>query len=343
MAPATDAVTGGDGGASELPLDAAAAIQEAAECVLPWWSRTFCGYQERFALPFKMALGGIALEVRQAPCGGRGHAQEASGSSDAMCTGSTVWDAGVVLAAYLLCGASGLGCHVDEESRKATASAPRCLELGSGTGLVGLAAAASGRFGRVLLSDLATLLPLVRENLQHNAAAIPPGIEAEAIALQWESQSHLRRVRLKGPFDVILGGDLLFRPPVVTPLLGALHELADQHTTVLLAASAQHSPETLRDFWSRASQSFRIELLPAEAQAPEYSSPEVLLLRLTRGSQVLEAALPVASGTAVVGSKRRGTPRRRPAAAKEPPANQALSREGSRRRRRRRSLNGATP
>ena len=35
-----------------------------------------------------------------------------------------------------------------------------------------------------------------------------------------------------GPFDVILGGDLLYRPPVVAPLLGVLSILAGPTTQV---------------------------------------------------------------------------------------------------------------
>ena len=54
-----------------------------------------------------------------------------------------------------------------------------------------------------------------------------------------------------------------------------------QRTIVLLAASIQHSPETLRLFAAAADEWFQVELLPAAAQQPAYASEEVRLIRLT--------------------------------------------------------------
>ena len=93
----------------------------------------------------------------------------------------------------------------------------------------------------------------------------------------------LRRVAARGPFEMIVGGDLLYRPPVVAPLLHALRHLAGPSTTVLLAASLQHSPETIRLF-ARAAEGagFVVERLADDAMEEEWHSPEVRMLRLVR-------------------------------------------------------------
>lgn len=234
-------------------------------------------------LPFELALADdVHLALRQAPCVSSAHAKEASASADGLCTASTVWDAGVVLAA-----------HVFSRSRPreppGASSAPcrRCLDLGSGTGIVGLAAAASGAFARVVLTDLPSVVPLLRENAETNSAALA-GVEVVALALPWDDVAALREcLRRFGPLDLIVGGDLLYRTQVVGPLLTALTALASEQTTVLLGASLAHSPETLQLFEQRAAAAgFCVERLGASEQLVEFASPEVRLLRLrlTRAS-----------------------------------------------------------
>ena len=95
---------------------------------LPPWSRTLCGYHERYSQPFILPLpGGGELRLAQAPRVSAAHSAEAKGSADGLCTGATVWDAGVVLAAHLLL-----------PRPAGAARGGTCLDLGSGTGIVGL-------------------------------------------------------------------------------------------------------------------------------------------------------------------------------------------------------------
>ena len=203
---------------------------------LPYWSRTYCGYHERFVQPFVLQLGDSSpLSLGQAAVASQAHAEEARASSDGSGTGSTVWDAGIVLAAYVL-----------REGTRERVGAGRCLDLGSGTGIVGLAAAASGAFSHVVLSDLASVVSLTEQNARRNAVALPSGCEVRVVSMLWEREAARSLAQADGPFDVILGGDLLYRPQVVAPLLCALDALVVRRTTVLIAASMQHSPETIR-------------------------------------------------------------------------------------------------
>ena len=254
-----------------------AASSDDDEFELPAWSRTYCGFRQRFVEPYAMQLSELAtLSLRQAPCVSAEHAKEAKATSDGSCTASTVWDAGIVL-----------GAHTYERGVRALAeNGPKqscVLDLGAGTGIVGLAAAASGAHLRVVLTDLPSVLPLLEQNVAQNRDALGE-TELFVTSLRWDDDRELREAaRRFGPFDLIVGGDLLYRPQVVTPLLTALGALAGVETTVLLAASLSHSPETIRLFSKRAEESgFVVERLDASAHAEEFTSEEVRMLRLTR-------------------------------------------------------------
>ncbi|EOD39997.1 hypothetical protein EMIHUDRAFT_108753 [Emiliania huxleyi CCMP1516] len=253
-----------DAAARGQPLEPSAFTDAPAE--LPDWSRTFCGYNERFVAPFSFAVAGHRLSLTQSFVASPAHQAEARSSADGLATGSTVWDAGAVLGAMLLrqppptvglsaCG----GCE------------GACLDLGSGTGIVGLAAAASGAFARVVLTDLPSVVSLLEANAARNAARLPASVRVSV-----EAERH-------GPFRLVVGGDLLYRPPTVQPLLGVLDAVCGAETHVLLAASLQHSPETMRLFAEAArGRGFEGRILPAGEQHPSYASGEVRILHLSR-------------------------------------------------------------
>lgn len=248
---------------------------------LPYWSRTYASYPERFVHPFTLQLApNSQLSFSQAPCVSAEHAREARASADGSCTASTVWDAGIVLAEHVYNSYIGLQSSPSQSSTAAC----RCLDLGSGTGIVGLSAAASGAFGSVVLSDLPSVVPLLRKNARENSTAIGPDVSVTSLALVWDDHAALEKAAELGPYTLILGGDLLYRPQVVEPLLTALTRLTQESTVVLLAASLGHSPETLTLFTQRAGEEgFVVECLRETAlKTFEFSSDEVRMLSLRR-------------------------------------------------------------
>ena len=234
---------------------------------LPWWSRTYAGYRERFVEPYELTLGGgrVVLSLEQAPCVSAEHARAAKEGSDGSCTASTVWDAGIVLAAmvyeqWMLSDGARRTAEEDATDR----SKRRCLDLGSGTGIVGLAAAACGGFSQVVLTDMPSVVPLLEHNVERNRSALVHDGRCglETVSLRWDDAAELRSVAALGPYELIVGGDLLYRPQVVEPLLAALRALVGRRTTVLLAASLQHSPETIDLFVDAAATAgFAVERL----------------------------------------------------------------------------------
>jgi predicted nicotinamide N-methyase len=222
---------------SDIRLEASLfASDEAPE--LPCWSRTYCGYNDRFVRPFTLSVrdeSGHAREVSvaQSVVASSSHAAEAQSSADGLTTASTVWDAGIVLAAMMM--RRPLPRVIANVARPRDNQRPVCLDLGSGTGIVGIAAAASGIFSHVLLTDLPSVTPLLRSNAARNAATRPAESAVSVVPLHWEDANATRTLAEQhGPFDVIVGGDLLYRPPVIQPLLAVLSELCGPRTQVLL-------------------------------------------------------------------------------------------------------------
>ncbi len=171
---------------------------------------------------------GSAPDADHGPCDGCG-APRASGAADAERptrhgTGTMIWECGIVLAKLLDRLAAG---DVPADSpahaafpRRARAGAGEppgsgldglgIVELGSGTGVAGLAAAALG--ARVLLTDVAEVVPLVAANVAANAGAIGGGGgAAQAQAYDWHAPQLLPPGSAE-PWDVVLAADALYQP-----------------------------------------------------------------------------------------------------------------------------------
>lgn len=119
-------------------------------------------------------------------------------------SGCRIWDASVALARQL-----------QREGAAGGLAGLAVVELGSGVGLPGLAAA---RFAaRVLLTDAEdALLP----NLRANAAAVGAAGTVEVAQLNWSTAPQELRERHGGAFDLLLASDLVYSSGCVEGLLG---------------------------------------------------------------------------------------------------------------------------
>ena len=123
-------------------------------------------------------------------------------------TGGAVWPAAEVLARWLL------------DERK-TVQGARVLELGSGTGAVGLFAAGCGASSVLLTDGDASLCSLAADNARDNAALMP---DATVTTMRYRWGGSVEA--LGGPFDLALASDLTYEPaahgaPVVYKLVAA--------------------------------------------------------------------------------------------------------------------------
>ena len=93
----------------------------------------------------------------------------------------------------------------------------RVLELGCGLGLPSIAAALAG--GRVLATDWsAEAIAFTERNAAANGATL------ETAVLSW---SDARALALRGPWDLVIGSDLLYEKRNVALVLGVLDAVAD--------------------------------------------------------------------------------------------------------------------
>ena len=112
------------------------------------------------------------------------------------------------------------------------------LELGSGTGVGGLSAAAAGASSVVLTDGSAAVDELLRENIDANGF----GDRVSTRRLRWGNDDEVTSAAALGPFDMIVGSDLLYAPESFPELLETLRALCTPgRTEVLLTYPTRHT------------------------------------------------------------------------------------------------------
>ena len=156
-----------------------------------------------------------------------------------------VWDAALVLAYYLEKHQVDLG--FDHKSTNPI----HVVDIGSGTGAVGLVAAALG--ASVTLTDLDRCLPLLNEGIRNNLDLFR-GQNIRACPLTWGKVDQVQNIVKEaaevkyGAPDLILVSDCVYYEASVAPLILTLRELArsagSSGTTILLSYEVRdYSPE----------------------------------------------------------------------------------------------------
>ncbi|OQS03069.1 hypothetical protein THRCLA_04615 [Thraustotheca clavata] len=105
----------------------------------------------------------------------------------------------------------------------------RVLELGSGTGLVGLAVALFGP-ASVVLTDLETHVAALENNVKRNAGRIPSRTNVTVEALDWNAPKNVG----DGVFEWIVGTDIAYSRSFYVPLLNTLTLFGTKKTKIQL-------------------------------------------------------------------------------------------------------------
>ena len=254
-APPTSAAAAEDELSAEIDLDA---VPTGEILLLP--GRKF---------PLDLAGGGLQIHgtplfVRELPNTGLG-------------TAFTVWDGSIVLAKHLEHAyASGLG-------------GKRVLELGAGTGVVGLAASMLG--ADVLLTDLPVALDNLRAGVRLNARAAK-GAPVEAHALDWFAPERSQaawpdaaRSIARGA-DLVVGADIVWVPELIAPLVRTLRFVADQRAQgsapllVLIAHQTRSRSSDATLFRELKAARFAAAALPRSAHHPRFSDADIEILEI---------------------------------------------------------------
>ncbi|GHP09477.1 hypothetical protein PPROV_000821200 [Pycnococcus provasolii] len=335
----------------------------AFEPSLPWWSRTFCGYNDRFSshLCFPLNTAGSAAEATTQAVtsvgGGEKHLEKddelslhgvpardgdgassrngessweelplqvtvrqtfgssASAQRDPGATGTTVWDAALVLAGFFVKWAERERKDTPPSKKKTQKQhfglpCRRALELGAGTGLSGLALAAVGGASEyVLLTDIDALMPLLQENIQVNvdtvkASARRRGRErapvVRAAPLTWATSAGVpvassetkqgnknkrQRHAVDDPPDLVFASDVVYRDSNVEPVFYTLQSLANAPSRrspmhVLLALSLEHDAAAVARFerMLRDESGVTLSDVPCDFQHDVYRAPDTVRL-----------------------------------------------------------------
>ncbi|NXQ85092.1 MT21A methyltransferase, partial [Nyctibius grandis] len=149
---------------------------------------------------------------------------------------AVVWDAAVVLCAYLETGG------IDLRDRSV-------IELGAGTGLLGIVATLLGKdffvflfkaiyncSARVTITDRAAALEFLESNVQAN---LPSELRPRSVVKELTWGKDLGNFP-PGAFDFILGADIVYLEETFAELLQTLEHLCSEQTVILLSCRIRY-------------------------------------------------------------------------------------------------------
>ncbi|WIA10069.1 hypothetical protein OEZ85_010279 [Tetradesmus obliquus] len=195
------------------------------------------------------------------------HVAEQHGLADDC--GCVVWDAALVLVNYLA---------KQVEIGRLDLRGKRVIELGAGTGVVGLTAAALGA-AEVLLTDLPHHVQHISGNIKRN------GLHhiATAAALQWGQQPLPAPVA--APYDIVLCSDLVYQQHAVQQLLSSMRDLAGPGS-VIFASCEYREGAGLEEMWRlMPAYGLQEELVPYTDLHEDWCSPDILVWKIIKQQQ----------------------------------------------------------
>ncbi|KAG9481144.1 hypothetical protein GDO78_010412 [Eleutherodactylus coqui] len=188
---------------------------------------------------------GALLEIRQLSSGD---------------VGCVVWDAAIVLSKFL---------ERRERAESGLFAGRSVVELGSGTGIVGIMAATLG--ANVTVTDLEDLQDLMKTNIENNSALLTGSCQAKV--LKWGEDV----VDLPSP-DYILMADCIYYEET-------LRDLASSDTCILCCYEERttgKNPEIERKFFELLRIDFECEEVPIDKHDEEYRSEDIHILQICR-------------------------------------------------------------
>ena len=137
--------------------------------------------------------------------------------------GSHIYDSALVMLSYLSLHLSSIIIPKDGY----------ILELGSGTGVIGICMAdlVTSISNKILLTDKCTQLDLIDDNITRNNAT-----RCSVVELDWSSTQHIQELLAKSSFpSVIIASDVLYAKDHIDSFFQCVAKLHDNDTAVLIA------------------------------------------------------------------------------------------------------------
>ncbi|XP_038051412.1 protein-lysine methyltransferase METTL21D-like [Patiria miniata] len=183
--------------------------------------------------------------------------------------GCVVWDAALVLLKFL---------ESDSfRSNRGNLEQKRVIELGAGTGAVGLAASLRG--ADVTVTDLEDFLPLMQLNIDTNKSHVKGTVTAKT--LKWGASV----ADFMPPPDFILMSDCVYYLDAVDDLVKTLNDLSGPETEILCSYEERTIGQNLKSldrFLKLVHEDFIVEEVPLDQQDPVYRSEDIHILTMKK-------------------------------------------------------------
>ncbi|XP_044517904.1 protein-lysine methyltransferase METTL21D [Gracilinanus agilis] len=193
--------------------------------------------------------------------------------------GCVVWDAAIVLAKYLetqhFSGGAAPGTQALHQRS--------VLELGAGTGAVGLMAATLG--ADVIVTDLEELQDLLKLNIKMNEHLITGSVQAKVLKWGEEKKDYLP------PPDFILMADCIYYEESLEPLLKTLKDFSGPKTCIICCYEQRtmgKNPEIEKKYFELLQLDFDLEKIPLEKHDEEYRSEDIHILYIRKKNEKLQ-------------------------------------------------------
>lgn len=188
-----------------------------------------CLFEDTFCNESVYNLSGHELRIKQVFGGNLGVA-------------APVWEAAVHLSAYLV-------------DRSVVLKGQRVIELGAGTGLLGIFAARLGAV--VTLTDLPVVLPSLASNVSANSPPAGWSSPPSVLPLSWG----VDQLDFPSDWDLVLGSDVVYLPETFPLLLDTLVHLCRSGTQVFFCSKMRTEHRTQEFYEDYLPSRFNVELV----------------------------------------------------------------------------------
>jgi len=178
------------------------------------------------------------------------HLHEAVEDESVEGTGNLIWTAGVRLSQHLV------------KNRGGELKGARVLDLGSGTGIVGITAACLG--AHVMLTDMRDVLPQIYDNVQANKELIEAaGGSATVSELDWtEPDDEV----LDQDYEWVFGSDVTYCEEMLAPLAKLMRQLVLTGESSVIKLAHMHRNKELDKAMREAFHDEGLQLRPVDVR-----------------------------------------------------------------------------
>jgi len=204
-------------------------------------------YNTRFKCDCVIPFLNTHITIKQSPKGDR--------------VGATVWDAAIVTCKYL-------ELHYNYEKL----AGKRVIELGSGVGLVGLAAALLGA-KQVVLTDQKDMIEILRSNTLLNVRSS----NVKVRELCWGADVR----KFLPPYDMIIASDVIYEEHCIESLVKTISALSDANSTIIIGHE-RRGMAAEEQFYDLVSKEFDIYKEDGSRLHPTFYSSQITLCFLKK-------------------------------------------------------------